>query len=38
MRRHCFMILVLIFFIVGCEEDLVIDTSKDTYYDDIADI
>jgi len=38
MKYDYILILVLILFIVGCEDDLVIDTSKDTYHDDISDI
>ncbi len=38
MKYNNFFIMVLVFFIIGCQDDLTIDTNKDTYYDDIADI
>ena len=38
MKYKYFLIPVLILFSIGCGDDLVIDTGKDTYHDDIADI
>ena len=38
MKYNNFFIMVLVFFIIGCQDDLTIDTNKDTYHDDIADI
>jgi len=32
------LIILSAFFILGCEEDYLIDTTKNTYHDDIADI
>ena len=38
MKYNNFFIMVLVFFVVGCQDKLTIDTNKDSYYDDIADI
>ena len=38
MKNNYFFIMVLVFFVVGCQDKLTIDTNKDSYYDDIADI
>jgi hypothetical protein len=38
MKKRAWMIFLIIFFLTGCGESLFIDTSKNTYYDDIADI
>jgi len=38
MKYNYFFIVVLVVFGVGCQDELTIDTNKETYYDDIADI
>ncbi|MBU0713646.1 hypothetical protein KJ762_14115 [bacterium] len=38
MKIQHFYILISVFFMVRCEDELTIDMNKDTYYDDIADI
>ncbi|MBN2601642.1 MAG: hypothetical protein JXR87_06590 [Candidatus Marinimicrobia bacterium] len=38
MKYYSVFISILVFLIVGCEDELTINTNKDTYYDDIADI